>query len=554
MWDMMLYGGAPYSRRYRRSRHSSKKGRKCRACREHIGKVTVGGKKVDMVYCEKHHCQKILTDGTVCQEQRNGRNPLWKYCDLRSDDMPCMKYVKDANPEKFKYCSDHGCKYPHCEQNKQESSKGYCPQHSCLAKPHKTCDQPRLVGDGSFFCEKHTCESATCTAEVDGRGDKGDPSRSCEQHRRCASEGCSGPCFRRDTGATVRWCGLHYCHRDPCPEARAVGNDKYCERHICVEPLCGAGRKDMGGGGRFCADHQCKTEGCLDRRDQRVRGSEHCALHICWVEGCPRPAVAAGNRCDVHRECREAGCREYIFVEKGMGEEMKYPTCEKPTTLTGTQCDNRLDNKAQRYCKDHSCELSSCADQRRPDSLQYCPAHKCTLPTCQQLRKNTIAGLDPLLLSGGGGYGALRASLLLAGRGLGDAGLLVASSYCSAHACQGDGGKCGERVVEVGSSSFCGRHECSRRGCVKEVGERSRKGSSRGGLCDRHYKKKKSGGGVCGGGGGGGGPPVGPFGPMGMPMGFPPFLGGQVYDSSDSESDSDDERRPRGLPFGGSFF
>lgn len=83
MWDMMLYGGAPYSRRYRRSRRSSKKGRKCRACKEHIGKVTVGGKKVDMVYCEKHHCQKILANGSVCQEQRNGRNPLWKYCDLR---------------------------------------------------------------------------------------------------------------------------------------------------------------------------------------------------------------------------------------------------------------------------------------------------------------------------------------------------------------------------------------------------------------------------------------------------------------------------------------
>lgn len=82
MWDMMLYGGAPYSRRYR-SRRSSKKGRKCRACKEHIGKVTVGGRKVDMVYCERHHCQKIMTNGTVCQEQRNGRNPLWKYCDLR---------------------------------------------------------------------------------------------------------------------------------------------------------------------------------------------------------------------------------------------------------------------------------------------------------------------------------------------------------------------------------------------------------------------------------------------------------------------------------------
>lgn len=90
MWDMMLYGGAPYSRRYRKSRHGGKKGRRCRVCKEHIGKVTVGGKKVDMVYCERHHCQKIMPNGAVCLEQRNGRNPLWKYCDLREPVLSCL--------------------------------------------------------------------------------------------------------------------------------------------------------------------------------------------------------------------------------------------------------------------------------------------------------------------------------------------------------------------------------------------------------------------------------------------------------------------------------
>ena len=125
---------------------------------------------------------------------------------------------------------------------------------------------------------------------------------------------------------------------------------------------------------------------------------------------------------------------------------------------------------------------------------------------------------------------------------------MAASSYCSGHACRSDGAKCGERVAEVGASSFCSRHECLRRGCSKEATSWSRRRGDRGGgLCDRHYKKRKG----CG--GGGGGPPVGPFGPMGMPMGFPPFFGGQVYDSSDSDSGSDDGRRPRGLPFGGAF-
>lgn len=175
------------------------------------------------------------------------------------------------------------------------------------------------------------------------------------------------------------------------------------------------------------------------------------------------------------------------------------------------------------------------------------------MAACQQLRKNAVAGLDGLLSLAAG---PLRAGLVLGGGGA--AGLLAASCYCSAHACQGDGGRCGERVAEVGGGSFCGGHECSRRGCAREGVNLPRRrgggGGGRGGLCDRHYKKRKGKGG--GGGGGGGCPPVGAFGPMGMgmPMGLPPFFGGQVYDSSDySDSDSDDGRRPRGLPFGGMF-
>ncbi|KAK7746762.1 hypothetical protein SLS53_001950 [Cytospora paraplurivora] len=516
MWDMMLYPGVPHpSRRHRRGRHS-KKGRRCRACRAHLGKVTVGGKRVEMAYCERHHCQKFLADGTVCQEQRNGRNPLWKYCDLR------------------------------------ESVEIYS----------NTCDQPRLVGAGSLLCEKHTCEWPTCTAEVEGKGEKGDPSRCCDRHRRCARDGCDAPCFRRDTdaaaGAALRWCGLHYCRAEGCGEGRAGDNEMYCERHVCLEPLCGGGKKKAAGvaglgtaagvGGRFCADHQCKTDGCLERRDQRLRGSEHCALHICWVEGCSKPASAAagsGNRCDIHRECREVGCREYVYVERGPGEEVIYPTCETPQTPAGTQCDKRLDAN-QRYCKDHSCELSSCGDQRRPDSLQYCPAHKCSVPACQQLRRNTIAGLEQLLSSssssGGFPLGGRAASLLF-GRGSA-MGLDLNSSfgsYCSAHACRGDGGRCGERVAE--GALFCGKHGCSRKGCVREVTATglSRRGDGGGGLCDRHYKKMKE----LGLGGGGMPPPIGPFGgpmgmpmPMPMPMGFPPpFFGGPFFDSSVSGSD-----------------
>ncbi|KKY30827.1 hypothetical protein UCDDA912_g09253 [Diaporthe ampelina] len=502
---------------------------------------------------------------------------------MSPDGFNCMKSVKDGNPEKFKYCSDHGCKYPHCENVKHEGSKGCCTRHCCLAAPRNSCDKPRLVDDGSFFCEVHTCEAQTCTAEVAGKGEKGDASRSCESHRRCAREGCSARCHTRDTGTTVKWCGLHYCQEASCQSDRAPGNKQYCREHICMEPMCANGKLDMGAG-RYCMDHQCKTDRCLERRDQRTPGSEHCTLHICWVGNCPKPATAGKNRCDDHRYCREQGCKEYIFIEKGPEGEIKYPTCENrespvhplhsekareltpwttdhktqcpATNLGGNRCGSRLE-KDQPYCKDHSCELGSCRNQRGFASLQYCEAHKCTVAACQQLRKNTMAGLD--LASG-----SLRASLLLGGGGFlgGDGGgALLMSSYCAAHACAGDGGRCGDRVAGLGRNSFCPRHECCHRGCANEATRQPRRRSSTAGYCDRHYQRRRAGGG-CGmpggplGPGPGPGPVPVPMGmPMGMPMGgFPPCFGGQGYDSSDSGSESDGGRRPRGLPLGGLAF
>lgn len=183
----------------------------------------------------------------------------------------------------------------------------------------------------SFFCERHTCEAGTCTAEVEGKGEKGDPSRYCDHHRRCAASGCVRRCHTRDTLVTTRWCGAHYCQTESCEEQRSAHSGKYCGTHLCLEPGCGKGKKDMGGG-RFCADHQCKTDGCMERRDQRARGAEHCPLHLCVIEGCPRPA-AGGSRCENHRYCSVNGCREWIHIEKGPDCDIKYPECEQRESL-----------------------------------------------------------------------------------------------------------------------------------------------------------------------------------------------------------------------------
>lgn len=224
-----------------------------------------------------------------------------------------------------------GCRYPHCEQVKREGSKGYCPRHCCLAAPHGSCEKPRLVDDGSLFCETHTCEAQTCTAEVAGRGEMGDASRSCDNHRRCAREGCTGRCHTRDTGMTVKWCGLHYCEEASCQSERALGNRHHCSEHTCMEPMCGNGKLDMAAG-RYCLDHECRTERCFERRDHRTPRSEYCALHVCWVDHCPKPAALGRNRCDDHRYCREHGCREYIHIERGPEGDILYPACETRET------------------------------------------------------------------------------------------------------------------------------------------------------------------------------------------------------------------------------
>lgn len=96
MWDMMLMGGGPYGRRHRRGHRRSKTHHhRCRVCREPIGKVTLYGNRIDLPYCQRHHCQKVI-GSTVCQEQRNGRNPSWQYCDMRKPHAVSCPAVDDG--------------------------------------------------------------------------------------------------------------------------------------------------------------------------------------------------------------------------------------------------------------------------------------------------------------------------------------------------------------------------------------------------------------------------------------------------------------------------
>lgn len=199
----------------------------------------------------------------------------------------------------------------------------------------------------SSFCEKHTCEAGSCTAEVDGKGgDRGDAggaaARFCDNHRRCAADDCARRCHTRDSLVVARYCGAHYCRaNDSCDKPRSpASGEGYCAAHLCEEPGCSRPRADLlpGGGdeARFCAEHECKADACRMRRAHRARDAEYCWVHLCCVPRCTKPARAGdprddegASRCEDHRRCHVGGCREWVYIEKGADGDVRHVECEK---------------------------------------------------------------------------------------------------------------------------------------------------------------------------------------------------------------------------------
>lgn len=394
-----------------------------------------------------------------------------------------------------------------------------------------------------------------------------------------------------------RFCADHQCRAEGCAErrdSRAPGAE-HCALHLCLVEGC---TRPAAAGRTRCENHRyCAVEGCREwiyvaaGADGDVRYPE-CEKRECRLYPPTRaPLTPLPTSLSTPLPPSLSSLVDPILTQCPLGPTDHLPRC-LATTLAGAQCDRRVrpDNEAAasgagRWCDDHACGLRSCPNPRPPESLQYCSAHRCGAGACQeQARRAAVhhpslldAPLHARLLLAGGvgaGAGALGSSLAL----LGAAGM---GRFCAAHSCQGDGGRCGGEVVGAAAATahggdfetggrgragrrgsgeavrFCSRHECSRGGCRAEATHWSRRGD-RGGLCDRHYRKRRDGAGAGAGCGFGPGPIGGipmpmPM-PMGMGMGFPPFFGGPGYDSSESSSDSDDGRRPRGLPFGGPFF
>lgn len=86
-WDFMYPRG--YRPRTRSGgRHPHKKNL-CLECKADIGTPTIGGpggRKVQLRYCQKHYCARILANGTICSDKNNGRSA---YCDHREFPVPC---------------------------------------------------------------------------------------------------------------------------------------------------------------------------------------------------------------------------------------------------------------------------------------------------------------------------------------------------------------------------------------------------------------------------------------------------------------------------------
>lgn len=213
-----------------------------------------------------------------------------------------------------------------------------------------TCDKVKQQDTGSFFCDRHTCLFHTCLELVPGTTNdhpllsrdpfNPNPSHYCNMHRPCSAADCTRPCYIRANGTpAIKYCGDHYCACDAaaCNQQRIPGGGDRCREHTCDETDCVRAKRGGGGGngagGRFCDEHTCKTKGCEERRDRRWANAEYCPFHTCSVAECAKNGSAGGGRCDIHRECNVASCREWILVEKGADGDIMHPVCEKREQL-----------------------------------------------------------------------------------------------------------------------------------------------------------------------------------------------------------------------------
>ncbi|KAI8630939.1 hypothetical protein F5Y19DRAFT_40705 [Xylariaceae sp. FL1651] len=496
---------------WRRSMGNQCKAQGCRAETRSIRYVH--GQSMKTSYCTRHLCN------------------LW-----RAEEMCCERRSRGES-----YCTKHACQYLDCKERRRDivNSGRFCWNHSCRSPE---CEQVASYRHG-YLCPDHACRASGCDRVVPGTNDpaKAKQDNFCDIHRCCQLDNCMNPIYTLTTNAARKFCAHHYCDvGETCGKPRVGGTDaKACPDHTCrlftAQPSCCKPKTNING--MYCGDHECKENNCLTLK---YHATDWCSQHLCMAalthqrqcnnrrDGIP------DNRdyCKDHKKCTVSGCDDYGAVVNNVKQD-KCDNHSKPSCQT-SGCDKTAENPkgGPMYCDRHTCAFHQCAMGVIGPPLVFCVMHKCHSPGCLQARVVTnpsshgLAALS-LLVSWplpSSSQQQQPSSSILTSNFLLPVGLYCASHKCEVVDCQspavgyrhgiadrrtnsGGGGAGGDDDDE---SQFCSAHKCREPGCGLRIT------GSRAGFCVRHECSDKDcrrpvvpdNGGFCdmhGGGGGRGG-------------------------------------------------
>lgn len=286
-----------------------------------------------------------MGEGGRCANYIKGMDPTkYRYCAQLRESLSLFPLPSRGLPSPFSQppltppdnCSAEDCDAQRATHPETDTDLRYCPSHRC---PQPTCRRQKIPQGP--HCATHTCSGPNCAAFCAGGGPPGAPTRYCDRHRPCSTEGCARLCHTRENGVPAAHCGLHYCRAEGCERERR--GDETCVAHACAEQGCGRRRNDEVEG-VFCKGHECKGTGCFFRR----RRGDWCAEHVCARRGCEGEA-GFGGYCERHQLCVVVGCDRYRAITGDRiherCEERKFPIQPSPR-----RCKNGEVNSPRRGC------------------------------------------------------------------------------------------------------------------------------------------------------------------------------------------------------------
>lgn len=193
-----------------------------RFCIEHTCESTAcTGLRSSKRFCDIHTCVEPNCQSSGVADNSYCKNHVCRLC-KKIDAIPLQRRAQPG-----KYCIEHVCKKPTCENHKRAVHARYCVDHNCI---YDACDQQR--SDGSTVCKWHTCAFDDCTLR------KGLTSKFCTEHscRICVANssaviGMAEDIAPRNTCTLHELCNFVFDDGTSCVELTVNGNSPYCIVH-----------------------------------------------------------------------------------------------------------------------------------------------------------------------------------------------------------------------------------------------------------------------------------------------------------------------------------